>query len=46
MKMKVTIWVDIDPDEKDDLVEAVTAVTTELKEGGWDISYPVVIVEV
>lgn len=45
MKIKVTIWVDIDPDEKDQLAEAVCYTVTELKEGGWDISLPVVIVE-
>ena len=45
MKMKVTIWVDIDPDEKDQLAEAVCCTVTELKECGWDIECPVVIVE-
>lgn len=46
MRMKVTIWVDIDPDEKDNLAEAMTVMVTEMKENGWEIPYPVVIVEV
>lgn len=45
MKMKIMIWTDIDPDERDKLAEAVTVMVTEMKENGWTIEYPSVIVE-